>query len=64
MDMAIAIRTIVIDGKTASVQAAAGIVADSDPDLEYEETVNKTRAMLAAIRAAERAAGTCSGLAP
>jgi len=58
MDMAIAIRTIVIDGNTASVQAAAGIVADSDPDLEYEETVNKAKAMLAAIVAAEWAAGT------
>ena len=54
MDTCITIRTIIIDGKLATVQAAAGIVADSDPDREYEETIHKSRAMLAAILMAER----------
>jgi len=48
MDSAIIIRTVVVvDGK-AYVQAGAGIVADSDPALEYEETLNKARALLRA----------------
>ena len=54
MDTCITIRTIIIEGNRAMVQAAAGIVADSDPDREYEETMNKAKAMLAAIEAAER----------
>ncbi|MFQ5542739.1 MAG: anthranilate synthase component I [Nitrospiria bacterium] len=49
MDICITIRTIVIEGNQANVQAAAGIVADSDPDREYQETVNKAKAMLAAL---------------
>lgn len=49
LDMAIAIRTAVIDRKGGSVQAGAGIVADSDPDREYEETCNKAAAPLAAL---------------
>ncbi len=53
MDTCITIRTIVIEGNQATVQAAAGIVADSDPDREYEETVNKAKGMLAAIKLAE-----------
>jgi anthranilate synthase component 1 len=53
MDTCITIRTIIINGQEATVQAAAGIVADSDPDKEYEETVNKAKAMLAAIELAE-----------
>ncbi|HKJ01583.1 MAG TPA: chorismate-binding protein, partial [Longimicrobiales bacterium] len=48
MDTAITIRTVlVVDGK-AYVQAGAGIVADSDPATEYEETLNKARALLRA----------------
>ena len=48
MDSAITIRTVlVVDGK-AYVQAGAGIVADSDPALEYDETLNKARALLRA----------------
>ena len=49
VDTAIAIRTMVIgsDGR-ASVQAGAGIVADSVPEREYEETLNKARALLRA----------------
>lgn len=54
MDMAITIRTIVLKGRKAYVQAGAGIVADSTPEREYQETVNKARALLAAIEMAER----------
>lgn len=54
MDTCITIRTIIINGDQATVQAAAGIVADSDPDREYEETVNKAKAMLTAIEMAEQ----------
>jgi anthranilate synthase component I len=49
MDSCIAIRTIVFHDGKAFVQAGAGIVADSVPDREYEETVNKAKAMLKAI---------------
>ena len=48
MDTAITIRTVVISGSKAFVQAGAGIVADSDPGREYEETLNKARALLRA----------------
>jgi len=53
LDMAIAIRTAIIRGGTAYVQASAGIVADSDPALEERETRNKARAVLQAIATAE-----------
>jgi anthranilate synthase component 1 len=49
MDLAITIRTCVIAGGVASVQAGAGIVADSVPRNEWEETENKARALLTAI---------------
>ena len=48
MDTAIAIRTVVSAGDRAWVQAGAGIVADSDPSKEYDETLNKARALLRA----------------
>ena len=51
MDMAIAIRTAVIKQNKLHVQAGGGVVADSDPQMEWEETMNKARAI---IRAAER----------
>jgi len=51
-DLAIAIRTAVLVGTTASVQAGAGIVADSIPLSEFDETVNKAAAPLRAIAAA------------
>jgi anthranilate synthase component 1 len=54
LDFCIAIRTIVIDGRRALVQAGAGIVADSDPAAEYEETRDKARALLRALELAER----------
>ena len=52
MDTCIAIRTMLIHGQTAYIQAGAGIVADSDPGLEYEETRTKARALLDAMRVA------------
>jgi anthranilate synthase component 1 len=52
MDMAIAIRTIMIKDGKAFVQAGAGIVYDSDPTREYEETKSKARACLRAIEIA------------
>lgn len=54
MDACINIRTIVFKGRRAFIQAGAGIVADSDPGREYEETCNKARAMMTAIELAER----------
>ncbi len=54
MDVCIAIRTIVMQGQTAYLQAGAGIVADSDPAREYEETSNKLRAQEQAIAMAEQ----------
>jgi len=48
MDTAITIRTVLMTGDRAFVQAGAGIVADSDPAREYEETLNKARALLRA----------------
>ena len=52
MDMCITIRTILVKENTAYVQAGAGIVADSDPEKEFEETENKARGMLKAIEMA------------
>jgi len=52
LDMAIAIRTAVIKDGTAHVQAGAGIVADSVPSAEYDETVNKAAAALRAVATA------------
>jgi anthranilate synthase component 1 len=54
MDTCINIRTIVMAGRRAYIQAGAGIVADSEPHQEYEETVNKAKALLAAILMAEK----------
>jgi anthranilate synthase component 1 len=56
LNTAIAIRTMVVrsldgDHHQVSVQAGAGLVADSDPEKEYEETLNKARGLLEAIRA-------------
>jgi len=49
MDTAIAIRTAVVKDGTVFVQAGAGVVADSVPSAEWEETLNKARAMLRAV---------------
>lgn len=53
MDSCITIRTIVMQGDTVHIQAGAGIVADSDPTREYQETLNKARALAEAVRIAE-----------
>lgn len=53
MDTAITIRTLVVREGVASVQAGAGIVADSVPSSEYQESVNKARALMSAIDLAE-----------
>ncbi len=55
MDTCIAIRTLAMRGSEISVQAGAGIVADSDPELEYQETLNKARAVAMAVEMAEKA---------
>ena len=54
MDTCIALRTLVLKGQTAYLQAGAGIVYDSVPASEYEETLNKARGLLRAIEMAER----------
>jgi len=53
MDTAIAIRTAVIKDGQVHVQAGAGVVADSIPRLEWEETINKARAMFRAVAMVE-----------
>ncbi|HET8888933.1 MAG TPA: anthranilate synthase component I [Candidatus Angelobacter sp.] len=52
LDSCIAIRTMLVKGKKAYVQAGAGIVADSVPESEYQECLNKTRALLRAVELA------------
>ena len=54
LDSCIALRTMVIKNGVAHVQAGGGIVADSTPEGEYEESVNKSKALLAALEAAHR----------
>ena len=53
MDMCITIRTLLMQGKRFSVQAGAGIVADSDPAREHQESLDKIRALTRAVRIAE-----------
>lgn len=54
MDTCIALRTLVLKGQTAYLQAGAGVVYDSVPRSEYEETMNKARGLLRAIEMAEK----------
>jgi anthranilate synthase component 1 len=54
LDLAIAIRTLVYSGDTAHWGVGAGIVADSEPEREWEETLNKGRALWLAVQRAER----------
>ena len=58
MDLAIAIRTLVTTGDTIHVQAGAGIVADSLPEAEHEECVNKARAVVSAVEMVRQSADT------
>lgn len=53
MDTCIAIRTLVLENGVATIQAGAGIVADSVPSAEFEETVNKARVLMKAVDIAE-----------
>ena len=53
MDTAIAIRTAIIKNRQLYIQAGAGIVADSNPDLEWQETMNKGRAIFRAVAMAQ-----------
>jgi anthranilate synthase component 1 len=54
MDTCIAIRTMVMQGKTCHLQAGGGIVADSDPTYEFNESMNKLKAVAVAVDQAER----------
>jgi len=54
MDTCIALRTLVMQGNKAYIQVGAGIVADSVPENEYQETINKAKGQLKAIEIAER----------
>ena len=53
IDFAIVIRTLVKSGRTLTMRAGAGIVADSDPAKEYQETINKSKAAFEAVKFAE-----------
>ena len=53
LDTCITIRTVLFARGVATIQVGAGIVADSDPEREYQETMNKARGMLHAIELAE-----------
>jgi anthranilate synthase component 1 len=53
MDTCITIRTLVMVDETVYIQSGAGIVADSDPEREYQETLNKARALAMAVEMAE-----------
>jgi anthranilate synthase component 1 len=57
LDSCIALRTMVIKNGVAHVQAGGGIVADSTPEGEYQETINKSRALVTALEAAHKAHG-------
>jgi anthranilate synthase component 1 len=54
LDSCITIRTIVLSGGKAYIQAGAGIVADSHPESEYRETINKATAMMRAVELAAK----------
>ena len=54
MDMCIALRTAVVKDKIMYVQAGGGVVADSDPQAEYMETVFKSKALFTAAEEAHR----------
>ena len=52
LDSCITLRTMVINKNKVYVQAGAGIVADSDPKTEYQETLNKAKALMSAVELA------------
>jgi len=53
MDTCIALRTMVIQGQTVYIQAGCGVVADSKPDDEYQETIDKAMGLMRALEVAE-----------
>ena len=57
MDTCTALRTLVVQGDNAYIQAGADIVADSVPEMEYQETLNKARGLLKAIEVTEQRLG-------
>jgi anthranilate synthase component 1 len=57
LDSCIALRTMVVKNGVAYVQAGGGIVADSTPQGEYQESVNKSRALLTALELAHQRSG-------
>ena len=57
MDMCIALRTAVVKDKKLYIQAGGGVVYDSDPEAEYQETVNKSKAIKRAAEDAARFTG-------
>jgi anthranilate synthase component 1 len=63
LETAITIRTLVLKDGVAHIQVGAGIVADSDPPTEYQETLNKANAVLAAVAEAERMEGRAAASA-
>jgi anthranilate synthase component 1 len=64
MEMCIAIRTLMARGRNVSVQAGGGLVYDSVPELEYQETLNKARAVFTAVAQAESRVLDAVALAP
>jgi anthranilate synthase component 1 len=57
MDTCITLRTMVIKNQRVYIQAGAGLVADSDPVSEYQETLNKAKALLAAVEVTQQRTG-------
>jgi anthranilate synthase component 1 len=60
-DTAIALRTLLVKGDRVYIQAGGGVVADSDPAAEYEESCNKARAMIRALSAAQEFESSAAG---
>lgn len=61
MDTCITIRTMIITGEKGYIQVGAGIVADSDPEKEYQETQNKAQALIKAVEKAEKGGSYAAG---
>ncbi|HEX9049414.1 MAG TPA: chorismate-binding protein [Anaeromyxobacter sp.] len=64
MEMCIAIRTLMANGRRVSVQSGGGLVYDSKPAAEYQETVNQARALFAAVAQAEAQSMDAAAVAP
>ncbi len=64
LDTCITLRTLVMHGDTVYIQAGGGVVADSDPEREYQESLNKARALVVAIENAEGARKGAESITP